>query len=156
MDGPRMIDDHVICADIDGQNLIYLCADGSVNGCLNNNILALDKVLDKGSNQTLSDCTIDIEDDYIFALVDGQLWFYGDYQLFVEGRTREDVSVNEKTDNWHLLSENIIEFSYGQDYIAAINDQNEGLLWGEFFESCSDKDDQVNWLFFENKKVMML
>ena len=81
-------------------------------------------------------------------LKNGELWFYGDYQRFIEG---SDEKKSEK--ELHLLCENVCAISNSYDAFGALDAENRFFVWGKCWENDGENSDKTNRLYVEKRLI---
>ena len=84
----------------------------------------------------------------LVLLKNGELWFYGDYQRFIEG---SDEKKSEK--ELHLLCENVCAISNSYDAFGALDAENRFFVWGECWENDGESSDKTNRLYVEKRLI---
>ncbi len=84
----------------------------------------------------------------LVLLKNGELWFYGDYQRFIEG---SDEKKSEK--ELHLLCENVCAISNSYDAFGALDAENRFFVWGKCWENDGESSDKTNRLYVEKRLI---
>ena len=84
----------------------------------------------------------------LVLLKNGELWFYGDYQRFIEG---SDEKKSEK--ELHLLCENVCAISNSYDAFGALDAENRFFVWGKCWENDGENSDKTNRLYVEKRLI---
>ena len=84
----------------------------------------------------------------LVLLKNGELWFYGDYQRFIEG---SDEKKSEK--ELHLLCENVCAISDSNDVFGALDAENRFFVWGECWENDGESPDKTKPVYVEKRLI---
>lgn len=84
----------------------------------------------------------------LVLLRNGELWFYGDYQRFIEG---SDEKKSEK--ELRLLCENVCAISDCNDVFGALDVENRFFVWGKCWENEGESPDKTKPVYVEKRLI---
>lgn len=137
---PKLLAEDVMCADTNGEFVLWYSVDGAINSFGKSADMPwVDEINEKSFSKPIQE--IQIVNDYLLLLSDGDLWFYGNLQKF--------ISNNEKTKDicLKLLATEIIETHGGYSSIIALDSQGNVRLWGRIFFNSANNNDDVEYKY---------
>ena len=84
----------------------------------------------------------------LVLLKNGELWFYGDYQRFIEG---SDEKTAEK--ELRLLCENVCAISDSNVAFGVLDTENRFFVWGRCWENDGESSDKTNRVYVEKRLI---
>ena len=127
VDTPKLLAKNVVCADINDKTIIWGQSNGSIDCYGETDSDMMLSLNTQFKNSTISD--IQLTKGYVAVVSNGELWFHGDYEQLIFGKTSE---------NKHLLKlgDNIAKISCSFRTVMALDGDGNALLWGR----CASND----------------